>query len=71
MRGVTSGAKKAISEVINSEDSSGDIRASLVKALDLMDRYFRAVALGMILCPYVQHIGYSVASRRDDFDCTR
>lgn len=48
MRGVTSGAKKAISEEINSEDSSGDIRASLVKALDLMDRCFRAAALGLI-----------------------
>lgn len=45
MRGVTSGAKKAISEEINSEDSSGDIRASLDKTLDLMDRCFRAAAL--------------------------
>lgn len=53
MRGVTSGAKKAISEEINSEDSSGDIRASLVKTLDLMDRCFRAAALGLILRPYV------------------
>lgn len=63
MRGVTSGAKKAISEEINSEDSSGDIRASLVKALDLMDRCFRATALGLILRPYVQHMLCRVASR--------
>lgn len=63
MRGVTSGAKKAISEEINSEDSSGDIRASLVKALDLMDRCFRAAALGLILRPYVQHMLCRVASR--------
>lgn len=70
MRGVTSGAKKAISEEINSEDSSGDIRASLVKTLDLMDRCFRAAALGLILRPYVQHILcasiHAHASRQDE-----
>lgn len=69
MRGVTSGAKKAISEEINSEDSSGDIRASLVKTLDLMDRCFRAAALAL-MCSII----YSVrrytrahASRQDEY----
>lgn len=63
MRGVTSGAKKAISEEINSEDSSGDIRASLVKTLDLMDRCFRTAALGLILRPYEQQYTLCVDTR--------